>query len=77
MQQHPATDASTARMQLPLLALHCLLAAAAQEHARANLLRQRSAGVHSRNHKRRSRRMGVDSRLAEAKARDMAAEVRS
>ena len=63
-------DASSARMQLPLLVI------AAREHARANVLRQRSAGEHSRNQKRRSRRMGVASRIAEAVARDISAEVR-
>ena len=69
-------DASSARMQLPLLVIHCLLGIAAREHARANVLRQRSAGEHSRNQKRRNRRMGVASRIAEAVARDISAEVR-
>ena len=58
-------DANSARMQLPLLVIHCLLGIAAREHARANVLRQR-----------RSRRMGVASRIAEAVARDISAEVR-
>ncbi len=70
-------DATSARMHLPLLALHCLRSAAATEHARANVLCQRSAGEHSRNQKRRSRRMSVAGRRAEAEARDIAAEVRS
>jgi len=69
-------DANSARMQLPLLVIHYLLGIAAREHARANVLRQRSAGEHSRNQKRRSRRMGVASRIAEAVARDISAEVR-
>ncbi|MGR4895000.1 hypothetical protein ACIPR8_06960 [Stenotrophomonas sp. LARHCG68] len=69
-------DATSARMHLPLLAIRCLLEAAAQEHARANVLRQRSAGEHSRNQKRRSRRMGVASRIGEAVSRDIVAEVR-
>ncbi len=71
-----AIDANTAHMHLPLLVIHCLLSAAAREHARANVLRQRSAGEHSRNQKRRSRRMSVASRIAEAVSRDIAAEVR-
>lgn len=71
-----AIEANPARMHLPLLVIHCLLGVAAREHARANVLRQRSAGEHSRNQKRRSRRMGVASRIAEAVSRDIAAEVR-
>lgn len=71
-----AIEANPARMQLPLLVIHCLLGVAAREHVRANVLRQRSAGEHNRNQKRRSRRMGVASRLAEAFARDTAAEAR-
>ncbi|WP_293716363.1 hypothetical protein [Stenotrophomonas sp. UBA7606] len=77
MPNRHAIDASSARLQLPLLAIHCILGVAAREHSRANLLRQRSAGEHSRNQKRRSRRMGVASRIAEAVSREMVAEVRT
>jgi len=69
-------EAAPARMHLPLLAIHCLLGAAAREHVRANVLRPRSAGEHSRNQKRRCRRMSVASRIAEAVSRDIAAEAR-
>ncbi|SBV37817.1 conserved hypothetical protein [uncultured Stenotrophomonas sp.] len=76
MQQQHVIDATAARLQLPLLALHCLRATANKDRAHANLLRLRSAGEQARNHRARSRRMGVASRLAAAAARDMATEVR-
>ncbi|WWW37228.1 hypothetical protein V8017_11470 [Stenotrophomonas rhizophila] len=63
--------------QLPLRAATCLLAQAARDHTRANVLRIRSTGEHSRNQLRRSRRIGVQSRRVEAESRDMAAEVRA
>lgn len=75
MTRRPTSDAVTP--PLPLLAALCLLALAARDHTRANVLRARSAGEHSRNQLRRSRRMGVASRRTEAESRDMAAEVRA
>ncbi|MGV8959226.1 MAG: hypothetical protein ACOH1V_02405 [Stenotrophomonas sp.] len=71
-----ATDAP-ATAPLPLRALYCLLFAAARDHRRANLLRQRSNGEHFRNQKRRTRRLSVASRLVEAHSRDTTAEARA
>ena len=68
---------STPTAPLPPRPSHCLLAQAARDHTRANVLRVRSAGEHGRNQLRRSRRMGVASRRVEAESRDMAAEVRA
>lgn len=60
----------------PPCAMRCLVAAAAEEHARATLLRKRSSGVNSRNRKARGGRLSVASLRAEALSRDINAEVR-
>lgn len=76
MSYRTAVD-SLPKAPLPLQAASCLLAHAARDHTRANVLRARSAGEHSGNQLRRSRRMGVAARRVEAASRDMAAEVRA